>query len=477
MGEAPAGRPAGGLRARLHAGFVEPVLFGLYLTGLAWLPLWYGSNDPIAWGANAVLFPGLAILYELSLLARGKGHPVGMRELALPASLFAAVVGWIALQTVGWRGGPLVNPVWSMAAEALGRPLAGSITADRELTDLALLRLITAAAAFWLSVQLCRDGARARLLLVAVASIGALYAAYGIVAAKAGQVPWLDIPPSGGKVTSTFVNHNSFGAYAGIALVAAAALILRHYQGELDGASGSRRHQLALLIEASGSGGAPMLAAGFVLLVGLLLTGSRGATIAAGTAMVALGFLMRHRDPERSRQSLGTIALGLGIVGAAVFAFGDTVGAALEARGVSDASRLAVYRLTLRSIFDVPLWGYGYGTVAAVFPMYRDRSLGVDGTWGQAHDTYLEVLQGLGLVFGPMLIACVALLVLRCIKGARRRRENAIVPQVAASAACLVGVHSLVDFSLQIQAVALTFVALLGAGVAQSESSRLVLED
>src|SRR5579885_625295 len=453
MGEAPAGRPAGGLRARLHAGFVEPVLFGLYLTGLAWLPLWYGSNDPIAWGANAVLFPGLAILYELSLLARGKGHPVGMRELALPASLFAAVVGWIALQTVGWRGGPLVNPVWSMAAEALGRPLAGSITADRELTD------------------------RARLLLVAVASIGALYAAYGIVAAKAGQVPWLDIPPSGGKVTSTFVNHNSFGAYAGIALVAAAALILRHYQGELDGASGSRRHQLALLIEASGSEGAPMLAAGFVLLVGLLLTGSRGATIAAGIAVVALGFLARYRDAARGRQSLATIAVGLAVAAAAVFAFGDTVGAALEARGVSDASRLAVYRLTLRSIFDVPLWGYGYGTFAAVFPMYRDRSLGVDGTWGQAHDTYLEVLQGLGLVFGPMLIACVALLVLRCIKGARRRRENAIVPQVAASAACLVGVHSLVDFSLQIQAVALTFVALLGAGVAQSESSRLVLED
>src|SRR5579885_3618467 len=272
MGEAPAGRPAGGLRARLHAGFVEPVLFGLYLTGLAWLPLWYGSNDPSAWGANAVLFPGLAILYELSLLARGKGHPVGMRELALPASLFAAVVGWLAL-----------------------------------------LRLITAAAAFWLSVQLCRDGARARLLLVAVASIGALYAAYGIVAAKAGQVPWLDIPPSGGKVTSTFVNHNSFGAYAGIALVAAAALILRHYQGELDGASGSRRHQLALLIEASGSEGAPMLAAGFVLLVGLLLTGSRGATIAAGIAVVALGFLARYRDAARGRQSLATIAVGLAV--------------------------------------------------------------------------------------------------------------------------------------------------------------------
>jgi O-antigen ligase len=364
-----------------------------------------------------------------------------------------------------------------MAAEALGRPLAGSITVDHDLTNLALLRLITAASAFWLGLQLCRDGGRARLLIASVAAIGALYAGYGLVAAKTGQVPWLDIASPGGKVTATFVNHNSFGAYAGIALVAAAALILRHYQGELDAAGGSRRHQLASLIEASGPEGMILLGAGFVLLVALLLTGSRGAAIATGVAVVALGFLMRRRGPERDRQSLATIALGLAVAIAAIFAFGGTVGGALEERGLSDASRFAVYALTLRSIFDVPLSGYGYGTFAAVFPMYRDRSLSVDGVWAQAHDTYLEVLQGLGLVFGVMLIACVAVLALRCVKGARRRQENAIVPQVAASAACLVGIHSAVDFSLQIQAVALTFVALLGAGVAQSESSRAVLAD
>ena len=41
----------------------------------------------------------------------------------------------------------------------------------------------------------------------------------------------------------------------------------------------------------------------------------------------------------------------------------------------------------------------------------------------------------------------------------------------------LVAANSLVDFSLQIQAVALTFMALLGAGVAQSKSSRLMVGD
>ena len=57
------------------------------------------------------------------------------------------------------------------------------------------------------------------------------------------------------------------------------------------------------------------------------------------------------------------------------------------------------------------------------------------------------------------------------------RQENVTVPRVAVAAAFLVGVHALVDFSLQIQAVALTFMAVLGAGVAQSASSRLALND
>src|SRR5262249_22031209 len=110
-------------------------------------------------------------------------------------------------------------------------------------------------------------------------------------------------------------------------------------------------------------------------------------------------------------------------------------------------------------------------------PMFRDQSVNTTVKWGQAHNTYLEVFQGLGLLFGSMLVASVGLLVWRCMKGAMTRQENEMIPCVAASAAFLLGVHALVDFSLQIQAVAITFMALLGAGIAQSESSRLQLED
>ena len=67
-----------------------------------------------------------------------------------------------------------------------------------------------------------------------------------------------------------------------------------------------------------------------------------------------------------------------------------------------------------------------------------------------------------------MLIACVAVLVWECVKGARTRKRDATIPAIAASVSVLVGVHALVDFSLQIQAVTLTYMAVLGAGVAQA---------
>jgi O-antigen ligase len=109
--------------------------------------------------------------------------------------------------------------------------------------------------------------------------------------------------------------------------------------------------------------------------------------------------------------------------------------------------------------------------------MYRDGSITGSGTWSQAHNTYLEALQGLGIVFGSLFIALIGLLVLRCFRGALTRRGNATVPLVAAAAAVLVGAHALVDFSVQIQAVALTVAALLGAGLAQAKGSRVSLDD
>jgi O-antigen ligase len=220
-----------------------------------------------------------------------------------------------------------------------------------------------------------------------------------------------------------------------------------------------------------------------VILVALLLTGSRGGFGATAFGLFVLGALtlrLRSQQTAKRREAIiGIIAIAVGalLVAATFLVFGDVIIGKIAKHGFGDSGRMGVYIITMRSILAAPLLGYGYGTFADVFPMFRDQSVGTFGQWNQAHNTYLEVFQGLGLLFGSMLIASVVVLVLRCVKGATTRQMNETVPCVAASVAFLLGVHSLIDFSLQMQATAITFMALLGAGVAQSESSRLMLQD
>jgi O-antigen ligase len=298
---------------------------------------------------------------------------------------------------------------------------------------------------------------------------------YGLIAMalKSGRLPGFEAPLPDIPLASTFINRNSFATYAGIGLVIISGYLAQLYEREM---TRGRRVRIALLLESAGRKAAPLLAAGFVMAVALLLTGSRGGVAATLLGLTVLVLLSRGGiDRKSHRAVLSGIALLVGT--AIVYAFGNTLVGGFEERGVLDSGRIAVALLTLRSIIDAPLLGYGYGTFADVFPLYRDHSIGVQGAWDQAHNTYLEVFQGLGLVFGALLVASVVLLVLRCVNGALTRKEHRVVPRVAVAAACLVGAHSMVDFSLQIQAIALTFIAVLAGGVAQSTSSRLALED
>ena len=110
-------------RLPAESAIVERALLWAFIAGLAWCPFWFGSNVLLAWGINAVLFPGLVAIYELSLLIRGERHPVAIRQIKVPAALFAAVVLWILFQNATWTPDWLHHPIWQMSADALDRPV------------------------------------------------------------------------------------------------------------------------------------------------------------------------------------------------------------------------------------------------------------------------------------------------------------------------------------------------------------------
>jgi hypothetical protein len=476
----PPSREAGRLAAADLAAtdWPERILFWGLVAGLAWAPAYLGGNAPIFWGVDAMLFPGLALAYEVSLVVCGRSHPVRLRYVAVPAGLFFLVLVWLLLQDATWTPAFLQNPIWSMASQALNRPVAGSISVDRDQTALSLLGLITVGSVFWVTLQLCRDGERANRLLSALAVIGVIYAAYGLAAfvLTPERTLWYDNGGAKGFVTSTFYNKNNYGTYAGIMLCVSFGATLRYYRRKAAEAGVPFKYKLATLLDTTGGGGAIRVACAFVILVSLMMTASRGAIISTTFGIVSIGAL-GSRSSKRGREQRLTVMIS-GLLLASVFiGFGDAFLGRITDDGVVDSARLAVAKATIESALNSPLVGWGLGTFADVFPMFRDPSIGTTDRWMMAHNTYVEALQGLGFLFGTFLIVAVGALAAKCLKGATTRYANLTPSRVAVGVSLLVGLHSLVDFSLQIQAVAITYAAILGVGVAQSESSRVDLSD
>lgn len=452
-------------------------LFVLLTIGLAWAPFWLGGNRPMAWGVNAAFFPALVLAFELRTLLGGRPHPVAMSRIAGPAALFCAVLIFALAQSAS-APRVLAHPIWGMASEALSQPLTASISVNREETAMATTRLMTAASVFWLALQLTRNAARAYLLLELVAVVIAAYSVYGLVLTTffAGAIPFFDTPYVTGLVRSTFVNRNSFATFAGLGLVIVVGLTLRLFRSQSPQPMEAPLQRVARLVEAAGWRGWLLLSAGFVTLVALLGAISRGGALATAVGLATLFALLLQRRQRGPAQNAAILLVAAGLAVGFV-AFSDLLLERIANGGLGDASRLAVDLIVARSILDNPLLGVGYGTFADVFPLYRDLSIPTSGVWDKAHNTYLEVWSGLGLLFGTALIGSIAWLVGKCVAGALRRRRDSTPPLVAAAVSALVGVHALVDFSIQIEAVCLTYMAVLGAGVAQSESGRRDISD
>jgi O-antigen ligase len=461
------------VRAGRVAATTEQLIFGAAILGVAGVPLWLGSNRAIAWLINAGYFVTLALLLEAALLVGRRAHPVAIKRLTYPAVIFALTCVWILIQASTWIPTWLENFIYQYSRETFGIDLPGSISINRELTYVALLRLLTEGAVFWLFLQLCRSAQRAHWTVQAVAIIGMAYAVYGIVAffVFPGTILWFPKYAYLDSITSTFINRNSYATYAGIGLVCALACTFSAYGRSVNSVGRSALRRTVSFVAATAGAAGWWLVGSFILALALVRTGSRGGIAASVAGVLALVLLtvLRGRNVVAAMASLfGLLAAGVGI-----FVFGDFFAGRLLALGFESADRLAAYKLTVLSILDEPWKGFGYGTFEYVFPMYRDNSLSPYGFWDKAHNTYLEIIQGLGIPVAALFLFMLLFLALRCGHAALHRKSSATAPLVATAATVIVALHSFVDFSMQIQAVALTWTALLATGVAQSWSARV----
>jgi O-antigen ligase/polysaccharide polymerase Wzy-like membrane protein len=198
----------------------------------------------------------------------------------------------------------------------------------------------------------------------------------------------------------------------------------------------------------------------------LVLSNSRGGVVSALfglAALIAAASAMRMLRPRHALAMAGVIAVAGTLL---MSAAGEKLGVRFATTALEREGRPIAYELILNGIGERPWLGTGFGTFEEAFALVRDERLA--GGWDKAHNTYLENAFELGIPAAALLVAACLALLWRCVVGLRERRRAGIYPAIGVGATVLVGCHSLVDFGLQIPAIAATYALVMGVAVAQS---------
>ncbi len=446
------------------------MIFRFYLALILLMPLPLAAVHTWVWSLVACIVAVMLIAWAGTLALRGQAPAVGIGHTWTFALPFVLAVVWAVVQMLPATPPTWHHSLWQETAQALGAPKTGSVSLDPFETGSAVLRLLTYAGIFWLALQYCRLPDRASQVIHALSLAGLIYASYGLVIQFSGanMVLWFQKTAYVGSLTSTFINRNSYAAYAGLGLICTSAafiqLVVSAGHGDL-----SRREKTRRVVESLSARGWLYLVAWVILATALVLTGSRGGLLCAALGLGALFLCVGLTQAIRLRHAI-LIALPLLLLGLAFFFYsGEITAKRLTESNVALAERAHVYQLTSQGIEEHPIFGVGYGTFLDAFRFYRDEA--VDLVFDKAHNTYLENALELGIPAAVLLFVAIFALFVHCILGVRRRRRHEIYACVGIAATLQLAVHSLIDFSLQIPAVAATYAMIMGMAAAQSWGS------
>jgi O-antigen ligase len=433
---------------------------------LAPLPL--GGARPWAWSLLALLIGGVGMAWGIGYaFARPAFRRPKLDAYSTAAVLFMAVMFWALLQTVPLLPTDWGHPLWHQTSTALGQPVRAAIALDTESALTAVLRLMTAFLVFSTVAFTATGTHRAERLLSVLGAATVFYAAYGLWIFFTGNKTVVGLPKWAhlDDLTGTFANRNSFATFAGMGFLCLVSLLLQRIGRVPSGLSW--RIVIPRVIEILFAPRTLVILAGaIVVLAALLLSHSRAGLITTLIGLVVLLALAVRGShvPGWLRMTFGLLLFG--IVG--LFMLGGDGGTLVRLldTNLEQESRPEVYRLMLQAIGDSPWLGYGLGNFGAVFPLYRDAT--VSGFYDRAHSDHLELILELGIPAAALLYVGFMVVVVHCWRGVSRRQRNKALPALGVAVAVQVGLHSCVDFSLQIPALTCFFAIVLGLSYAQA---------
>ncbi len=412
-------------------------------------PVALGSNRPLSWATWAVVMGAISLVSAIVMARTTERFRIGLDRLRLESMLFAILLFYLVFQQLplGFSHIPNEPGLDISAAQISVAPGATLLTTLRMLT----FGLFT----FWF-LQAAANGDRRKRILDILLIIVVVHALYALVALfqLGDTILGADKWAYWGSATGTFVNRNSFATFLALgAGLASASLGGVLSSGRRDDRGGSAMLYIVALV---------------ILLVTTIATNSRMGLlvwcVAATIPMVAL--LAKTRIP---RAGVGLALAGVTLAAIVILIyFGSTMIERLGGLDQDIGLRTALYTQTQQMVLSRPWTGYGGGAFENAFYLFHQLDLSIDLNWNRAHNTYLGLWAELGLVAGSIPILIIAIIGWRIQSGLSREGGSWTAQAAALSALGAGGIHSLFDFSLEIQANTFLFLAICATGLSAS---------
>ncbi|MCC6212142.1 MAG: O-antigen ligase family protein [Burkholderiales bacterium] len=352
------------------------------------------------------------------------------------------------------------------AADAPGASRLVTLSVDPHATYVFWLKSCAYAAAFALTLLLVRGRRRLAWLCGAIVASGLVQAFYGSLLHLAKvDMEILGMPiQHAAQASGGFVNRNHLAGLLEMSLAVGIGLMIGQLEDRPRRSWREFVHDTARLLL---SGKAMLRLVLVIMVVALVMTRSRmgnTAFFASLLAAGAIGLALSRHAPRGTVLLIGSlIAIDVALIGA-WFGVEHTMQRIAETTVKDVEERVEPGLDALRILADYPLFGTGAGTFYAAYPAYRRPE--INAQFDHAHNDFLQFLAETGLV-GAGLMTLFVLTALACALLAQARRRDPLARGVAfgvTMGVIAIGIHSTVDFNLQIPANAFLFTILLALG-------------
>lgn len=330
-------------------------------------------------------------------------------------------------------------------------------TASASGTRRAVLQWCAYAALLWCAPQILSDRAALRRFAWVLLVVGAFVAFVGILQRAQGNLAYYGLRAiRHGNPFGPYTNYNHAASLLSMAALMGGGIFLSRLPEFTKGRDVGRTSDLAA---------AQTMTFFLIVLViaGVVMTESRGGrhSLFIAACLGAMG-CVRWGDGRRTLWIVVAVLL-LASLGYAfsVWANPHLVGWGFKKPVTSMLYRFSMYRSGMQMFLDFPVFGIGLGALKDAFPAYQEKI--VAGIVEHVHSDWLELLAETGFVgFGVLFtgVGAYAFKMLSAWRSPRPIRSRWLMGG-GISAAVAFLLHNTIEFSFQIPANAVIFLAIL----------------